>query len=163
MRGISMVYQERRLVGPLSVAENVFAGRQPTSRLGVIERAPMFEETRRIALADLEVDIDPGTAVASLSPGQRRESVEETAKGLSHELKLLILDEPTSSLEPTSEGRRLFRILRRLAAQGVSMRLRLAPAGRGLRDRRPRHGDAGRRVAGVRGTGVHDPRLSSSR
>ncbi len=66
--GIAMVFQERSLVGALSVAENVFAGRQPVNALGVIKRAPMFEETRRI-LAELEVDIDPRTPVANLSPG----------------------------------------------------------------------------------------------
>ena len=93
--GIAMVYQERSLVGALSVAENVYAGRQPVNALGVIRRGPMYEGTRRI-LADLEVDIDPRTPVAQLSPGQQQ--MVEIAKGLSHELKLLILDEPTSSL-----------------------------------------------------------------
>ena len=115
--GIAMVFQERSLVGALSVAENVFAGRQPVNSLGVIRRAPMFEETRRI-LAELEVDIDPGTPVASLSPGQQQ--MVEIAKGLSHELKLLILDEPTSSLT-IKEGRHLFNVMKRLAAKGVSI------------------------------------------
>jgi ABC-type sugar transport system ATPase subunit len=115
--GIAMVYQERSLVGALSVAENVYAGRQPVNALGVIRRAPMYEGTRQI-LADLEVDIDPGTPVARLSPGQQQ--MVEIAKGLSHELKLLILDEPTSSLT-INEARHLFRVIRRLAAQGVSV------------------------------------------
>ena len=115
--GIAMVYQERSLVGALSVAENVYAGRQPVNALGVIRRAPMYEGTRRI-LADLEVDIDPRTPVAQLSPGQQQ--MVEIAKGLSHELKLLILDEPTSSLT-INEGRHLFRVIRRLAAQGVAV------------------------------------------
>jgi ABC-type sugar transport system ATPase subunit len=115
--GIAMVYQERSLVGALSVAENVYAGRQPVNALGVIRRAPMHEGTRRI-LADLEVDIDPRATVAHLSPGQQQ--MVEIAKGLSHELKLLILDEPTSSLT-INEGRHLFRVIRRLAAQGVAI------------------------------------------
>jgi ABC-type sugar transport system ATPase subunit len=115
--GIAMVFQERSLVGALSVAENVFAGRQPVNSLGVIRRAPMFEETRRI-LAEMEVDIDPRAPVASLSPGQQQ--MVEIAKGLSHELKLLILDEPTSSLT-IKEGRHLFNVIRRLAAKGVSI------------------------------------------
>jgi ribose transport system ATP-binding protein/rhamnose transport system ATP-binding protein len=115
--GIAMVYQERSLVGALSVAENVYAGRQPVNALGVIRRAPMHEGTRRI-LADLEVDIDPRTPVAQLSPGQQQ--MVEIAKGLSHQLKLLILDEPTSSLT-INEGRHLFRVIRRLAAQGVAV------------------------------------------
>ena len=115
--GIAIVYQERSLVGALSVAENVYAGRQPANRLGVIRRAPMYEGTRRI-LRDLEVDIDPRTPVAQLSPGQQQ--MVEIAKGLSHELKLLILDEPTSALT-INEGRHLFRIIRRLASQGVGI------------------------------------------
>jgi ABC-type sugar transport system ATPase subunit len=115
--GIAMVYQERSLVGALSVAENIYAGRQPVNALGIIRRGPMYEGTRRI-LADLEVDIDPGATVALLSPGQQQ--MVEIAKGLSHELKVLILDEPTSSLT-INEGRHLFRVIRRLAAQGVSV------------------------------------------
>ena len=115
--GIAMVYQERSLVGALSVAENVYAGRQPVNALGVIRRSPMFDGTRQI-LADLEVDIDPRTPVSQLSPGQQQ--MVEIAKGLSHELKLLILDEPTSSLT-IKEGRHLFSVIRRLAAKGVSI------------------------------------------
>jgi ribose transport system ATP-binding protein/rhamnose transport system ATP-binding protein len=115
--GVAMVYQERSLVGALSVADNIYAGRQPSNALGVIRRAPMYEGARRI-LADLEVDIDPRTPVAQLSPGQQQ--MVEIAKGLSHDLKLVILDEPTSSLT-INESRHLFRIIRRLAAQGVSI------------------------------------------
>ncbi len=115
--GIAMVYQERSLVSALSVAENVYAGRQPVNWIGAIRRAPMQDGTRRI-LADLEVDIDPRTHVSLLSPGQQQ--MVEIAKGLSHELKLLILDEPTSSLT-INEGRHLFRVIKRLAAQGVSV------------------------------------------
>ena len=112
-----MVYQERSLVGALSVAENVYAGRQPVNAAGIIRRGPMNDGTRRI-LAELEVELDPRAPVASLSPGQQQ--MVEIAKGLSHELKVLILDEPTSSLT-INEGRHLFRVIRRLAAQGVAI------------------------------------------
>jgi ribose transport system ATP-binding protein/rhamnose transport system ATP-binding protein len=115
--GIAMVYQERSLVETLSVAENVYAGRQPVDAFGVIRRGPMYEGTRRI-LAGLDVDIDPRAPVSQLSPGQQQ--MVEIAKGLSHDLKLLILDEPTSSLT-INEGRHLFRVIKRLAAQGVSI------------------------------------------
>ena len=115
--GIAMVYQERSLVGALSVAENVYAGRQPVNPFGVIRRTPMYDGTRKI-LADLEVELDLRTPVGLLSPGQQQ--MVEIAKGLSHELKLLILDEPTSSLT-INEGRHLFRVIRRLAAQGVAV------------------------------------------
>jgi ABC-type sugar transport system ATPase subunit len=115
--GIAMVYQERSLVETLSVAENVYAGRQPVDAFGIIRRGPMYEGTRRI-LAGLDVDIDPRTPVSQLSPGQQQ--IVEIAKGLSHELKLLILDEPTSSLT-INEGRHLFRAIRRLAAEGIAI------------------------------------------
>jgi ABC-type sugar transport system ATPase subunit len=115
--GIAMVFQERSLVGALSVAENVYAGRQPVNALGIIQQEVMYEGTRRI-LADLKVDIDPRVAVADLSPGQQQ--MVEIAKGLSHELKVMILDEPTSSLT-IKEGRLLFDVIRRLAAQDVAV------------------------------------------
>lgn len=115
--GVAMVFQERSLVGALSVAENIYAGRQPSNSLGIIKRGPMIEGARQI-LKDLEVDIDPSTPVYKLSPGQQQ--MVEIAKGLSHELKLIILDEPTSSLT-INEGRHLFRVIRRLAGQGISI------------------------------------------
>lgn len=115
--GVAMVFQERSLVGALSVAENIYAGRQPSNALGIIKRGPMIEGARRI-LKDLEVDIDPTKPVYQLSPGQQQ--MVEIAKGLSHELKLIILDEPTSSLT-INEGRHLFRVIRRLASQGIAI------------------------------------------
>jgi ABC-type sugar transport system ATPase subunit len=115
--GIAMVFQERSLVGALSVAENVFAGRQPTGALGLVRRGEMVDRTRAI-LKELEVDIDPSTEVAGLSPGEQQ--MVEIAKGLSHELRLLILDEPTSSLT-IAEARHLFKVLRRLAASGIAI------------------------------------------
>ena len=115
--GIAMVFQERSLVGALSVAENIYAGRQPANRFGIISKKPMLDGAARI-LADLEVDIDPRTSVDQLSPGQQQ--MVEIAKGLSHELKLIILDEPTSSLT-IGEARHLFRVVRRLAGQGISV------------------------------------------
>jgi ribose transport system ATP-binding protein/rhamnose transport system ATP-binding protein len=115
--GVAMVFQERSLVGALSVAENIYAGRQPSNSLGIIKRGPMIEGARKI-LKDLEVDIDPSMPVYKLSPGQQQ--MVEIAKGLSHELKLIILDEPTSSLT-INEGRHLFRVIRRLANQGISI------------------------------------------
>ena len=154
--GVAMVFQERSLVGALSVAENVFAGRQPTDALGIIRWRRMEDETRRI-LRDLETDIAPDTAVDGLSPGQQQ--MVEIAKALSHELKVLILDEPTSSLT-IGEARHLFRVLRRLASAGVAVIYVSHRTGRGVRDRDPgdgaqgrtRHGRSARRPRSVSAT-----------
>ena len=115
--GIAMVFQERSLVGALSVAENIYAGRQPANRFGLIKRGPMLEGARRI-LKDLDVDIDPLATVGELSPGQQQ--MVEIAKGLSHDLKLIILDEPSSSLT-IGETRHLFRVIRKLASEDIAI------------------------------------------
>ena len=115
--GIAMVFQERSLFTPLSVAENVFAGRQPVKNLGLIDFHTMEKRTKDL-LQDFDLDINPSTRVAYLSPSQRQ--LVEVAKALSHEVQILILDEPTSSLT-VNEARNLFRILRRLADRGVTV------------------------------------------
>jgi ABC-type sugar transport system ATPase subunit len=115
--GVAMVYQERSLTPDLSVAENVFAGRQPANRLGIIDERAMQRRTREL-LEELESGISPRARVGTLSPGQQQ--MVEIAKALSLELRLLILDEPTSSLT-ISEARHLFRVLRTLSARGVGI------------------------------------------
>ena len=115
--GIGIVHQEGSLVGQLSVAENVFAGRQPTGRFGRIDRRAMGERTRTL-LAELGVTLDPDLRVAQLSPAQAQ--VVEIAKALSRDLKVLILDEPTAALTLNEAGR-LFAVCRTLAARGVAI------------------------------------------
>jgi len=116
-RGIGMVHQERSLVPELSVAENVFAGRQPTNRFGGIAWTTMHRRTREL-LQDLQVDIDPRRLVGGLSPAQQQ--MVEIAKGLSYDLRLLILDEPTAALT-IPETKHLFAVIRRLTARGVAV------------------------------------------
>ncbi|HEY8285741.1 MAG TPA: sugar ABC transporter ATP-binding protein [Chloroflexota bacterium] len=116
-RGIGMVHQERSLVAGLSVAENVFAARQPTTRLGGIDWTRMYRQTRDI-LRDLQVDLDPRRLVGDLSPAQQQ--MVEIAKGLSYDLRLLILDEPTAALT-IPETKHLFEVIRRLTARGVAV------------------------------------------
>ena len=120
--GIGIVHQEGSLVPQLSIAENIFAGRQPTSRFGVVDRAAMYRRAREL-LADLAVDLDPATAVRHISAAQAQ--VVEIAKALSRELRLLVLDEPTSALTQT-ETDRLFTIVRRPRGQWRFDHLRLS-------------------------------------
>jgi len=115
--GIAMVFQEGSLFPPLSIAENIFAGRQPVTRLGLVDFEQMRRHTREL-LRDLEVDLEPSTPVIDLSPGQRQ--LVDIAKALSQQVRLLILDEPTSSLT-ISEARHLFKILRQLAQRDVAV------------------------------------------
>jgi ABC-type sugar transport system ATPase subunit len=115
--GIGIVHQEGSLVRTLSIADNIFAGRQPTRSFGRIDVPQMVARSRGL-LEQLGVDIDPRAKVATLSSAQAQ--VVEIAKALSQDLRLLILDEPTAALTLT-ESELLFEMLRRLKASGVSI------------------------------------------
>jgi ABC-type sugar transport system ATPase subunit len=115
--GIAMVFQERSLAGPLSVAENVFFGRQPVARWGAIDRARLLEGTLEV-LAELDVDLDPKTIVEDLSPAEQQ--MVEIAKAISIQARLLVLDEPTSTLTE-SETTSLFRVINRLRERGAGI------------------------------------------
>lgn len=115
--GIGIVHQEGSLVRTLSIADNVFAGRQPVRSFGRVDVASMVGRSRAI-LSRLGVDIDPRVKVSALSSAQAQ--VVEIAKALSQDLRLLILDEPTAALTLT-ESERLFDVLRHLKANGVSI------------------------------------------
>ena len=115
--GIAIVHQEGSLVRQLSIADNVFAGRQPTTAFGQVDQAAMNRKTSAI-LAQLGSDLNPARKVLELSSAQMQ--VVEIAKALSQDLKLLILDEPTAALTLT-ETEKLFDVIRRLKAGGVSL------------------------------------------
>ena len=114
--GISVVFQELSLSPNLSVAENLLANRQPVGRLNLIDRRRLREQARNL-LAMFELDLDPDTLVSSLS--MARQQVIEILKAISHEPKVLILDEPTSSLTAL-DRQLLFRNIERLKARGTS-------------------------------------------
>ncbi len=115
--GIGFVHQELSLFDNLDVAGNVLFGREPRSRLGLLDRAAMHGRVAPV-LRRLGADFGPGTPVAELSIAQRQ--LVEIAKALSAEARIIILDEPTSSLTATETGR-LLRVMQELRADGAGL------------------------------------------
>jgi rhamnose transport system ATP-binding protein len=116
-RGVGMVPQEPVLFPNLSVAENVFAGREPVSASGRVRRQEMRERTAAV-LRDLHVKLDPDAAVDALGPAQQQ--LVQIARALAFTCHVLILDEPTTCLTD-AEVAHLEAILHRLREQRVTM------------------------------------------
>jgi simple sugar transport system ATP-binding protein len=114
--GISTVYQEIDLLPNLTVAENISLGREPR-RWGVIDHRAMRERAVE-ALTSLGVDVDPSSVLSS-HPLAVQQLV-AIARAVSTEVKVLVLDEPTSSLD-ADEVAELFRVIRDLKAQGIAI------------------------------------------
>ncbi|MCM2575928.1 sugar ABC transporter ATP-binding protein [Streptomyces meridianus] len=114
--GIATIHQEFNLVPDLSVAENIFLGRQPR-RCGMIDRKRMNAEAAEL-LARVGVDVPPQARVRDL--GIARLQMVEIAKALSLDARVLIMDEPTAVLT-TGEVEKLFGIVRRLREDGVGI------------------------------------------
>lgn len=115
--GVAMVHQEGSLVPTLSVAENIFGGRPPLDRFGFVDREAMVLRATQL-LEELSLPVHPGARVATLSPAQAQ--MLEIAKAVARPLRVLILDEPTAALS-LKEADHLFRVVRRLAADGVAV------------------------------------------
>jgi len=116
--GIAVIFQEFSLVPYLSVAENVFLGREPRGHFpGTIDHARMHAGARRL-LDMLGVDLDTHALVHTLGVAQQQ--LVEIAKALSQDARILVFDEPTSALSDR-ETERLFAVIRRLQAEGVAM------------------------------------------
>lgn len=118
--GIAMVHQELQPVPARTVAENLYLGRFPTKKIGplqVIDHKKMYEDTA-YWLKEVKMDFDPKALLGTLSIGQMQ-SV-EIAKAVSHNAKVVIFDEPTSSLSD-KEVEALFNIMNDLRDKGVAM------------------------------------------
>ena len=115
--GVSVIYQEPTLFPDLTVAENIFVGRQPTSRLGFIDRAKMRADARAL-FERLGVPIDPDRAAEGLSIADQQ--IIEIAKAISLDARVLIMDEPTAALSGV-EVERLFAVARSLRDEGRAL------------------------------------------
>lgn len=114
--GIAIIHQELNMCTHLSVAENIFLGREILKK-GRLDNARMNEETRRI-LEKLNIDIDPAMQVGDLAVSKQQ--MVEIAKALSQNAKVLIMDEPTSALT-SKEIDELFKIIHQLKADGIGI------------------------------------------
>lgn len=112
--GISIIQQELSPVPDMTVAENIFLGREPTTMGVFVDRAKMRRDTAKL-LAELDFHIDPGAKMRDLSLAQQQ--LVEIAKALSHEADVIVMDEPTSAIGE-EEVEHLFQAIRKLAAQG---------------------------------------------
>ena len=116
-RGIATIFQELDLVSGLSVASNLFLGRELLTAAQTLDNARM----RQQASARLEaagIRLDPSVRVAELGIGQRQ--MVAIAKALSYASKILVMDEPTAALS-AAEAERLFEVIRELAGRGVAI------------------------------------------
>lgn len=115
--GISTVFQEMSLLPNLTIAENMFLGREPTKRFGGIDYSRMNKATAA-ALRTLSLDLPPQTLVNSLSIAQRQ--FVEIAHGIEADASVFILDEPTAALN-AADVELLNRHIRRLKAEGKAI------------------------------------------
>ncbi|WP_182084060.1 sugar ABC transporter ATP-binding protein [Aureimonas sp. ME7] len=116
-RGIVTIHQELSLIPTLSVAENIFVGRAPIGRLGLVSWGAMREAGAR-AIARVGLRLDVRTPVSALSVAEQQ--MVEIARALSLHSRVIVMDEPTSALSE-AEVVRLLAIMRRLRGEGVSI------------------------------------------
>lgn len=115
--GISMIHQELNMMNHLTVAQNIYIGREPLIKNFYIDDKKMEEDAKKL-FDKIGVDIDPSVTLGTLTVGKQQ--MVEIAKAVSHDSKLLILDEPTAALTQT-EVDELFAIMNDLRNKGIGM------------------------------------------
>lgn len=116
-RGISIVYQDADLVSSLTVADNVFLGRERAGTLGVVRHADQRRATQSV-IDELGIALDPDALAGHLSAAERQ--LTQIVRALHSDPRVLVLDEPTTSLG-RNEVRHLLDLLRRLAQRGIAI------------------------------------------
>jgi len=117
-RGIGIIHQELNMMDHLTVAQNIFIGRESTRLKGLFLDDKLLNKRTEELFRRLKMDIDPQETLGNLTVGKQQ--MVEIAKAVSHNLKILILDEPTAALTET-EINELFEIMKDLASKGVGM------------------------------------------
>ncbi|MGB4609753.1 MAG: sugar ABC transporter ATP-binding protein [Saccharofermentanales bacterium] len=115
--GVAMIHQELQPIRMMTVGENIFLGNYPLTKLGLVDHDKMYKETVTY-LEDVGLAVDPKTLLNDLTVSQMQ-SV-EIAKAISHNAKVVIMDEPTSSLTET-EVAKLFDIINDLRSQNIAI------------------------------------------
>ena len=115
--GISMIHQELSPVAYRPIMENIWLGREPVNKFGLVDHKKMYEDSKEV-LKQIDLDVDPKTQMVNLTVAQMQ--MVEIAKAISYNAKLIIMDEPSSSLTEREE-QQLFSIIRRLKAEGRSI------------------------------------------
>ena len=115
-KGIAVIHQELNLIPNISVAENIFLGREYTNKLGMIDYKRLQAETSKL-LSELDPDISPSALVSELRVGQQQ--IVEIAKALSLNARLIIMDEPTSAISD-KEVELLFKLIDSMKKTGVT-------------------------------------------
>ncbi|ACD18553.1 sugar ABC transporter ATP-binding protein [Paraburkholderia phytofirmans] len=116
--GVGIIHQELQLMNHLTIAQNMFIGREPRGRLGLFLDEDKLNAQAHDILARMHVTLDPRALVSSLTVA--RQQMVEIAKALSFDSRVLIMDEPTSALND-AEIAELFRIIRDLKKRGVGI------------------------------------------
>lgn len=115
--GISMIHQELSPIPYMTVAENIYLGREPMNKVGLVDRKAMLSKTKGL-LEQLDIHVDPASLMKDISIANTQ--MVEMAKAISYNSKLIIMDEPTSAITER-EVEHLFSLIRSLKENGVSI------------------------------------------